>query len=523
MDCIEILNSTSSKRQFMKFFNKLPILKLYQQNLMGNYRSALFWLKNHVIHNKGIQISNKQPLPYPEVSGYYIPTLLLWGERNLAMQFAKWLVSIQKQDGSWTDPENRSSYIFDTGQILKGLIALVDSCPEFQEPIIRGCDWLIRQRDSNGRLITPDTSQWHLPGGKTVPEAIHLYALEPVKKMGVKWGLPSYIDAIEQSSKYYLCDCNLTKFHTLSHFHAYIVEALVDLGHEKQAIEGMRDVAAYQNRRGAIPAYTDVNWICSVGLFQYALIWYKMGDLYNADQAFNYACSLQNKSGGFYGSYGCRANYFPEEEISWVIKYFLDALWWKIKTSFDSSVSDFPDAIDYNDGRYHLVVQEINNTKSMTVLDMGCGKGRFIKRIKEECPKIEAYGLDLSAKMLASLPEDIKPVQGSLLNIPFKDEYCDFAFCIEALEHAVNQKLAIHEMSRVIKPGGTLIIIDKNKKLLGRLSISPWEQWFSEDEITLLLRQEGLTVHVQRNIPYDGCDGRDGLFLGWIARKPQSL
>lgn len=43
---------------------------------------------------------------------------------------------------------------------------------------------------------------------------------------------------------------------------------------------------------------------------------------------FNYACKLQNKSGGWYGSYLSEENeneintYFPNSEISWAVKYF---------------------------------------------------------------------------------------------------------------------------------------------------------------------------------------------------------
>jgi malonyl-CoA O-methyltransferase len=259
--------------------------------------------------------------------------------------------------------------------------------------------------------------------------------------------------------------------------------------------------------------------VCSTGLFQYAVIWYKLGDLARADRAFNAACRLQNGTGGFYGSYGPGANYFPDEEIGWAVKYFLDALWLKVKTSFKPDLSAFPDEIDESDGRYRLVSEVADRHQPKRILDAGCGKGRIAKRLKAAVPGREVVGMDLSDEMLSRLPPGITPVSGSVLNMPFPDGSFDLVFCVEALEHAVNVPAAIHELSRVTAAGGTLVIIDKDRKKLGVMRISEWEQWFSEKETTRMLEREGLSVEVRRNIPYHNQDGRDGLFLGWVARK----
>jgi malonyl-CoA O-methyltransferase len=150
---------------------------------------------------------------------------------------------------------------------------------------------------------------------------------------------------------------------------------------------------------------------------------------------------------------------------------------------------------------------------------MGCGKGRFLKRLLEDYPNIEAYGLDLSEKILEGLPAAINPLQGSLLKIPTPDGFFDFAFCIEALEHAVAFPQAIREMCRVVAPGGKLIIIGKNKEKLGALKISEWEQWLDENEIKQLLRREGFSVAVHRGTSHEHGSGDDNLFIGWVAKK----
>ena len=70
---------------------------------------------------------------YPETTGYLIPTLLEVSKRTgekrfnaAAKSLARWLVSIQRSDGSFPGglEKNEGPYVFDTGQILLGLLAI---------------------------------------------------------------------------------------------------------------------------------------------------------------------------------------------------------------------------------------------------------------------------------------------------------------------------------------------------------------------------------------------------------------
>jgi len=488
-------------------------------SLTQRFSRALGWVHEHTGTSAGVAVTSVNGLPYPEVSGYFIPTLLQWGERELALKYGRWLVSMQNPDGSWSDPAGTASYTFDTGQILKGLLALVEIEPEFKGSILRGCDWILGQVQPDGRVTTPDTQFWLLPGGKMVPEAIHLYALEPLRAAASKWGRAEYEPAVARALAYYLADPALTRFDTLSHFHAYIVEALLDLGQEERAAAAMKEIALLQARSGAVPGYQGGRWICSTGLLQYAKIWYRLGQRQRAERAFSAACRLQNRSGGFFGSYGMGGNYFPREEISWAVKYFLDAFWWKIHTGFEDEVASFPESIAADDGRYRFVAEAVSRRSAATILEAGCGKGRFLRGLQRDFPKAQFTGLDLSPRMLSGLPERVTPLCGSLLHMPIGAERFDLVFCVEALEHAVNLSGALSELCRAVAPGGTLVIIDKNVQLLGRLEISEWEQWFEAETVAELLQREGLAVTIERNIPYDGRDGSDGLFLGWVATK----
>ena len=90
-------------------------------NTVFAFNNALHWIDAHTIHNSGIAVNSQNLLPYPEVTGYYIPTLLSWGEVDRAIAYGRWLLSCQHEQGCWGDPNVNEPYAFDTGQIIKGL------------------------------------------------------------------------------------------------------------------------------------------------------------------------------------------------------------------------------------------------------------------------------------------------------------------------------------------------------------------------------------------------------------------
>ena len=92
----------------------------------------------------------------------------------------------------------------------------------------------------------------------------------------------------------------------------------------------MAEVERCQRRDGSIPAYPNVDWVCSTGMAQYAVIWYLLGQPERADRALRYLDRIQNPSGGFFGSYGKGAAYIAGAEISWAVKYYLDAWYLKL-------------------------------------------------------------------------------------------------------------------------------------------------------------------------------------------------
>ena len=281
---------------------------------------ALEWCAGHMIQGQGIIVHTRQHVPYPEVTGYLVPTLYAWGAVELARTCTRWLVSTQLAEGAFPAPDG-VPYSFDTAQVMRGLSAALERGESVEGSLRRAADWMLGQIAPSGRLATPSTELW----GDIANDLIHIYAAYPLIRAGEMLSQLEYIEAGRRMQSYYIAQPTLTAFNRLSHFHAYAMEALWELGEFELACQGMAEVDKLQRRNGAIPAYPHVEWTCSTGIAQYAVVWYRLGNRERADRALRYLDSIQNKSGGFFGSYGKGAKYIPGAEISWAVKYFLDA------------------------------------------------------------------------------------------------------------------------------------------------------------------------------------------------------
>lgn len=289
-----------------------------------SHERALDWFRDHLVPGQGIIVHTRQPVPYPEVTGYWIPTLYDWGEVELARACTRWLLSIQLPNGAFAAPDG-VPYTFDTGQVMRGLCAALHDVPGAEAALRRASDWTLTQVEPGGRLGTPSTEQWT----DIANDLIHTYVLPPLARAGQLLGVKEYGEAADFVLAYYKRQEGLVPFNRLSHFHAYAMEALTELGEMDLARRGMTDVARCQRTDGSIPAYPDVRWVCSTGMAQYAIVWYALGENERAARAIGYLEKIQNPSGGFFGSYGEGAKYIAKGEISWGAKYFLDA--WRLK------------------------------------------------------------------------------------------------------------------------------------------------------------------------------------------------
>lgn len=194
----------------------------------------------------------------------------------------------------------------------------------------------------------------------------------------------------------------------------------------------------------------------------------------------------------------------------------------EIRRSFEQAAADeehFPSSIDPRILHVRAVVEGVGPLAGgARVLDAGCGKGRFAVHVRAAYPGACVVALDLAVAMLRCAPPDLARAAGSMLELPFLDAVFDAAYATESLEHAVDIERAVAELCRVLRPGGRLVIIDKNARQWGRLETPPWEKWFREEELVRLLRRHCRQAAC-RPISYWEDVAPDGLFLCWTAVK----
>lgn len=106
------------------------------------------------------------------------------------------------------------------------------------------------------------------------------------------------------------------------------------------------------------------------------------------------------------------------------------------------------------------------------VIDVGCGPGIDAMNLSGEAgvgPTGKVTGFDHDAAMLKEAKEKIKGtsleerlvfVQGNAENLPFRSDFFDHCRSERLFMHLRNPERALHEITRVTKPGGRIVIID---------------------------------------------------------------
>ena len=391
-------------------------------NFVISSRKAMDWI-NKYSTKYYVFISDKQQIPYQEVTGYYIPTLLNCGARSKAASFAEYLASSQLENGSW------QSYVFDTAQVIDGL-------SEFGEKYRRNMDsaykW-IKNSYKDGKFYDPNL------GHPNIPEQFNFRVLWPLKKAGYDISF----------AKKFIDRQDLYRFESASHFYAYAFEATTRMGLDNTKFLNL--IKKYDGKIISRP--NTPGEYCFTGLSQVALSLFLCKEFDLGMKVLEFVAQFQNKSGGFYGgTKGCQ--YFAGEEVSWGVKFYLDAVLEAQNLWFNNHLHLFGERFEGADAdsRFVFIKKCIKDTDK--VLDAGCGKGRYINRLK-----CDRYACDI-AERSKYINGQFKI--GSLLRLPYENDCFDKVIIAESLEHTIFHDNAIEEGLRVLRQGGNLLIIDKD-------------------------------------------------------------
>jgi len=100
------------------------------------------------------------------------------------------------------------------------------------------------------------------------------------------------------------------------------------------------------------------------------------------------------------------------------------------------------------------------------VLDAGCGIGGSSRLLAKNF-NCKVIGIDLADRFIEAaafltqgthLENQVEYQQGSVLELPFEDHFFDAVLCQHILMNIEDKSSAIKEFSRVLKPGGRLIL-----------------------------------------------------------------
>jgi SAM-dependent methyltransferase len=105
------------------------------------------------------------------------------------------------------------------------------------------------------------------------------------------------------------------------------------------------------------------------------------------------------------------------------------------------------------------------------VLDLGCGGGRHAFELYRRGANVVAYDHDLDelasvSKMFRAMEVAGEPpegataevVQGDVLSLPFPDGSFDAVIAAEVLEHIPDDRAAMAEIARIVRPGGRVAV-----------------------------------------------------------------
>jgi malonyl-CoA O-methyltransferase len=92
------------------------------------------------------------------------------------------------------------------------------------------------------------------------------------------------------------------------------------------------------------------------------------------------------------------------------------------------------------------------------ILDLGCGTGWAVPRLRQQFPEAEIHALDFSPAMIARVPAvpGCQARVGDAHDLPYAEDSFDLVFSNLMLQWT-NEEQVLQEVRRVLKPGGILL------------------------------------------------------------------
>lgn len=157
---------------------------------------------------------------------------------------------------------------------------------------------------------------------------------------------------------------------------------------------------------------------------------------------------------------------------------------------------------------YQYGLQLLPQRQYNTIVDFGSGRGHGVKAIQDTLSPKQIISIDKHLPYLES--QRIALMEGTqnedpfnfiqATTIPLDTSTTDIIFFMHVIEHLEDPLSELHDMHRILKPEGTLVIATPNRKnLVGK---NPADiQVFTDEELTVILDDIGFSIHVYHLIP----------------------
>lgn len=143
-----------------------------------------------------------------------------------------------------------------------------------------------------------------------------------------------------------------------------------------------------------------------------------------------------------------------------------------------------------------VTAQYVNGSRE-PALDAGCGTGGLLNHLR---PAGQVIGLDFEwlALNYARRRGNRKLLQGSALELPFRDESFGTVYSLDVLEHLDDDRGGLSEIKRVCRPGGKIIITVPAYQFLWSQHdiVNQHRRRYVERELRDLVQSAGLQIEL---------------------------
>ncbi len=174
----------------------------------------------------------------------------------------------------------------------------------------------------------------------------------------------------------------------------------------------------------------------------------------------------------------------------------------EVKEFFERVAGDWDTMrLAYYDERVIEKIAEVSGADGgMTVADVGTGTGFVAAGVAPRVDRVVAVDnspamLAVARKNLAGLGvSNVELVEGDVTALPFGDGSVEAAFANIVLHHAEDPTAMLREMARVVRPGGTVAIVDEVEHPYAWMREEHADVWlgFAEEQVKGFFREAGL-------------------------------